>query len=366
MTYPTTVAVVREPGGPHTLEEAELDELQSHEVLVKIEACGICHTDVKFQERITLPGVFGHEGAGVVEALGSEVSGLEVGDRVVLSYPWCGHCPQCDHNEPFRCENIPALKFSGQRLDGTKPIRLNGEEISSAFFQQSSFATRSVVFENSIVKVETDLPAEMLAALPCGVQTGAGAVLNTFDIQSGQTVVVFGVGAVGLSAVMAAKMIGASTIVAVDVFQNRIDLAAELGATHIVDASSEDVRNTIKSILPQGANYALDCSATVAALMDSLEVIGQGGKIGIFSAPPPGQTFDFTTRSLFDKVGSLHGIVQGFSVPQDFIPKLIEFHKGGNFPYERMITTYPFEEIDRAMADAKSGAAIKPVLLMNS
>ena len=364
MTYSATAAIVWEPGGDLTLEPVELDALQDNELLVRIAACGICHTDVKFQERLKLPGVFGHEGTGTVEAIGGGVNGINVGDRVVLSYPWCGTCPSCKHEEPYRCENIPALKFGGQRPDGSKPIRLNGQEITSAFFQQSSFATRAVVAENTVVPVNTNQPPEMLAALPCGVQTGAGAVLNTFDVQAGESLVIFGVGAVGLSAVMAGKLVGASPIIAIDMVQSRLDLAIELGADYAFMASDADLLDKIGELLPHGSNYALDCSATVPALRNAIDIIGQGGKVGIFSAPPPGQTFEFTTRGLFEKVGSLHGIVQGFSVPQKFIPKLIRYQEEGRFPYEKLVTTYRFEDINQAMADAESGAAVKPVLLM--
>lgn len=365
MTYSATVAVVREPGGIHTLEDVELDALQDHEVLVRIEACGVCHTDLKFQTRLPLPAVFGHEGTGVIEAIGSSVTSLNPGDRVILSYPWCGHCPLCDDGEPFRCEHIPALKFGGQRLDGSKPVQLDGKPITSAFFQQSSFATRAIVMENAVVKVETEQPPEMLAALPCGVQTGAGAVLNTFNVQSGESIVIFGIGAVGLSAVMSAKMIGASPIIAVDMIQSRIDLAGELGATHTINISIEDSTKQIAAIAPRGVRYALDCSATVTALMNALDAIGQGGKVGIFSAPPPGQTFEFTTRTLFEKVASLHGIVQGHSVPRKLIPELIRFQEEGLFPYEKLITTYAFADINEALDEMKSGVAVKPVLLMD-
>lgn len=364
VSYPATAAIVREPGGPFSLESVDLDALRPHEVLVRIAACGICHTDLKFQSRLPLPGVFGHEGTGTVEAVGSAVTEAAVGDRVVLSYPWCGHCSPCEHGEPYRCKNIPALKFGGQRMDGSQPVRMNGMHVTSAFFQQSSFATHAIVVENAVVRVETDQPAAMLAALPCGVQTGAGAVLNTFAVAAGESIVIFGAGAVGLSAVMAGRLVGADRIIAVDMVTSRLELAHELGATHTFHAAEEDLPRQIAGILPNGAQYALDCSATEAGLNNSIEVIGQGGKVGIFSAPPAGETFPFTTRGLFDKVASLHSIVQGFSVPRAFIPQLIRYQEEGRFPYDRLVTTYPFNEINRAIADVKSGSAIKPVLLM--
>ena len=364
MTWPATAAIVYERDGAFALESVELDSLRDHEVLVRIAACGICHTDLKFQSRVSLPCVFGHEGTGTVAAVGASVSQVEPGDRVVLSYPWCGTCPSCLRGEPYRCVNIPQLKFGGCRSDGSLPVVRNGAGITSAFFQQSSFATCAVAMENVVVKVDTDLPAELLAALPCGIQTGAGAVLNAFYVGPGEALVVFGAGAVGLSAVMAAKIAGADPIVAVDIVSSRIDLALELGATHAINANNEDVVKRVKDVLPYGAQYALDCSATEAGLKNAIDVIGQGGKVGIFSAPPAGETFPFTTRVLFEKVASLHGIVQGYSVPRRFIPELIRYQEAGLFPYERIVTTYPFEEINAAIADTKSGTVIKPVLMM--
>ena len=360
-----TAAIIRVPGGEATLEQVELDELRADEVLVKVQACGICFTDIKFQKMLPLPGVFGHEGTGIVEEVGASVTITKPGDRVILSYPWCGECPYCEDHEPYRCENIPALKFGGQRTDGTKPIRLNGEGITSAFFQQSSFATRAIVFEKAIVPVQTDQAPEMLAALPCGVQTGAGAILNTFDVKKGQSLIVFGAGAVGLSAVMAARLVGANPIVVVDRVASRLALARELGATHTVNFEEENVVDFVKGHWKRGMRYAFESSATVPALNNAIECLGQGGKVGIVSAPPPQETFPFNTRPLFVRVASMHSIVQGFSVPREFLPKLISYQEQGIFPYEKLVTTYPFEQFNQAMADVKAGTSVKPVLLMS-
>jgi aryl-alcohol dehydrogenase len=364
LPYPAKAAIVYEPGGAFALESVELDELQDHELLIRVAACGICHTDLKFQGRLKLPCVFGHEGAGTVEAVGASVARFKPGDRVVLSYPWCGNCSWCVSGEPYRCIEIPKLKFGGCRSDGTLPVTRNGKGIASAFFQQSSFATYAVAHENVAVKVDTDMPAELLAALPCGIQTGSGAVLNTFKVRSGEALVVFGVGAVGMSAVMAGRIVGANPVIAVDIVPMRTELALALGATHALDATDSDLVKRIMSVLPEGARYALDCSATEAGLKNAIEVIGPGGKVGIFSAPPAGETFPFTTRTLFEKVASLHAIVQGSSVPTRFIPELIRFHQAGLFPFERIVTSYPFEEINQAIADSKSGKVVKPVLRM--
>ena len=359
-----TAAILREASGPMSLETVELDEPKPGEILVRVEASGICHTDVKYQHVVPLPAVFGHEGTGIVEATGADVSGVRVGDRVVMSYAFCGHCPYCDDGKPYLCENGQELTFAGKRADGSPTMRQRGEPLNAAFFQQSSFASHAIVMAHAVVRVDADLPAAMLAAIPCGVQTGAGAIINTFRMRQGESVVVFGAGTVGLSAVMAARMIGAATIICVDLRQNRLDLALDLGATHVLNVASDDVPARAREILPRGARYAFDASGTVSALEQAMQCIGQGGKIAIVSYPEGGKKFPFSTRDLFIRVASLEATIQGHSVPRRFLPMLLEWQRKGLFPYERLISTYHFSDINRALADAESGRVIKPVLLM--
>jgi aryl-alcohol dehydrogenase len=359
-----TAAILRQPHGEMSLETVELDDLRDGEILVKVDAAGICHTDAKYRGIVPLPAVFGHEGTGTVEAIGEGVTDVKPGDRVIMSYAFCGSCPCCDDNKPYMCENMYKLSFTGLRADGSSAIRLDGEPISGSFFQQSSFASHAITLAGTVVPVKSDLPPEMLAAIPCGVQTGAGAMVNTFGVQEGESVIIFGAGTVGLSAVIAARMIGASPIICVDVLQNRLDLAAELGATHLLNTNDGDVAQRVKEILPRGVQYAFDASATVAALEAALQCIGQGGSIAIVSFPEGGKKFPFTTRELFLRVGSLQGTIQGHSVPRKFLPKLIEWQQKGLFPYEKFITTYDFADINEAFSDAEAGTAIKPVLLM--
>jgi aryl-alcohol dehydrogenase len=347
-----------------SLETIELDDLRRDEILVRIEASGICHTDAKYRGVVPLPAVFGHEGTGVVEATGQGVTDVRAGDRVIMSYAFCGACPCCDDDRPFMCENMHKLTFTGMRADGSSAISLDGNPISGSFFQQSSFASHAITLERTVVPVTSDLPPEMLAAIPCGVQTGAGAMINTFDVRKGESVIVFGAGTVGLSAVMAANMIGAATIICVDVIQGRLDLAIEMGATHVLNINDGEIPPRAREILPRGAQYAFDASATVPALEDAMKCIGQGGKIAIVSYPEGGKKFPFTTRDLFIRVGSLQGTIQGHSVPRTFLPQLIDWQQQGIFPYEKLITTYDFSDINQAFSDAESGTVIKPVLLM--
>ena len=359
-----TAAIVREPQGEFTIEQVELDELQQNEVLVQIEACGVCHTDAKYQGVLSLPAVFGHEAVGVVEEIGVAVTTVDPGDRVILSYPWCGACPWCDDDEPYRCENIPKLKFGGARMDGSSTIYQDGEPLTSAFFQQSSFATRAIALERALVPVTTDQPPEMLAALPCGIQTGAGAIMNTFAVGAGESVMILGAGAVGLSAVMAAKVVGADPVICVDLNESRLQMAQELGATNILDAREGELPRRVREIMPRGVQYAFEASATVPALENAMDCIGQGGNIAIVSFPQGGKKFPFTTKNIFLRVGTLQGTIQGHSVPREFIPRLINLHDNGRFPYQKLITKYSFNDINAAFADSRSGQVIKPILMM--
>ena len=360
-----TAAVLREPHGEFSLESVMLDDLREGELLVRLDACGICHTDEKFREVVALPAVLGHEGTGIVEEIGSGVNSVKPGDRVIISYPWCGRCPFCVADEPYKCEHISTLKFSGARLDKSKTIFINGEPVSSAFFQQSSFATRAITLERSVIPAPLDLPAEMLAAIPCSIQTGAGAIINSFGVKQGESLLIFGAGAVGLSAVMAAKMTGAEPIICVDRIQHRLDLAADLGADHVINFDVDDIPRRVREIRPRGIQYAFETSTTVKALEDALECIGRGGKIGIVSYPHGGEKFPFTTKNLFLHVASIQGIIQGHAVSGRFIPKLIEWQRQGVFPYQKLIKTYAFSDINEAFRDAASGTVVKPVLMMN-
>jgi len=366
VAYRALAAIARDLAGPVSIEEITLADLQPHEVLVRIEACGICYTDIKFRNRLRLPAVFGHEGVGVVEEVGDYVSTVRSGDRVILSYPFCTTCPSCRRDQPYACEEIPRLKFGGARTDGSKTIVAGDQPISSAFFQQSSFATHAIALEQSVIKVESDLPSRALAALPCGVQTGAGAVLNTFAMNSTHSLAVFGVGTVGLSAIMAARSAGAALRIAIDIVPQRLALAMSLGATHVIDARQPDVVHQLKKIASKGVTHALDTTAAIPLLEQAIDSLAQGGKVGIVSAPPMGQKDLFSTRGLFERVASLQGIVQGFSVPRRFLPKLLDLQSTGQFPFEKLITPYCFSDINTALADSAAGLVVKPVLIMDA
>lgn len=364
MVKTATAAVVHSPQGKFTFETVELDDLRSDEILIRNQASGICHTDFVAQEIMPLPAVVGHEGFGIVEAVGTGVGCASIGDRVIVSYPSCGTCIGCLEGKPYHCDHHIPLGFKGTRHDGSHTIRLGEKNISGAFFQQSSFATHSIVVSRNVVPVSGNQPAEMLAAIPCGVQTGAGAILNTFRVGPREGLAVFGAGAVGLSAIMAGQLVGAAPLIAVDIVDERLQLAQELGATHTFNAKQGDVAQRIKDIAAKGIFYSLETSGNEHALNDAIACLATGGICGMVIAPHFGEKYPFSPTEVFKRAANLCGIIQGSSVPRTFLPTLLRLNQENRFPYERLIATYDFEDINQAVADTKAGKAIKPVLKM--
>lgn len=346
------------------IEELDLAAPAPDEILVKIEACGICHTDVAARAHMQMPAVLGHEGTGKVLARGTVVTDVNVGDTVIMSYGWCGQCGNCTSGHAYTCERGVEGSIGGRRFDGSSTITRGGEGISGAFFQQSSFASHALCPARDAVVVPADLPPALRAALPCGVMTGAGAVLNVFALAAGESLAVFGAGAVGLSAVMAARLAGAGTIVAVDVHPGRLELAQRLGATHVVDAREADVGAQLRNICPAGFNYSLETSSNEDAFRAATGCLAMRGTCGLVTVPHGGQPFPFSPFELMVKGARLQGIMLGAATPRSFLPQLIGYYQQGRFPLDALITTYPFREINTAFDEAKLGSALKPVLLM--
>lgn len=367
-----TAAVLREPMGSFQIEELELGEPNADEVVVRMVATGVCHTDLLSRELppelFMAPIVFGHEGAGVVEAVGANVVHVVPGDHVVLSFDSCGSCPSCSAENPSGCYNFNPLNLKNVgirpgRLDGTMAFTdAHGNPVGSHFFGQSSFASHSVVAGRSAVKVDQELQLEALGPLGCGVQTGAGAILNTLDVQPGSSVVILGAGSLGLSAVMAAKVAAAGTIIAVDKHQNRLDLATRYGATHGISGSLDEIRAQIMDITGVGADHAFDTTgnaALVRAVFESLTFVGTLGMAGVGS---PEMTFGYTSLITGRKV---MGVVEGNSLTHEFIPYLAQLNAEGSFPFDELITYYPLAQINEAAADSLAGKVVKPVVRFN-
>lgn len=358
-------AVVFEKSQPFKIQELELDAPRFNEVLVKVVACGVCHTDEVARQQIIpvpLPAVFGHEGCGVIEEVGPGVTGFAQGDRVGFSYGYCGTCDACRQGHPYGCEENRRLNFSGTQFDGTKRLHNKGEEVSS-FFGQGAFATYAVVHVNNLIHVPEGIDLALIGPMGCGIQTGAGAVLNYLKPEPASSIIITGCGPVGLSAVMAAKIAGCTTIIACDVIDSRLAMAAELGATHTINSKNvESVPLEVRKLTRIGTHYAIDCTGIGACVRQSLNCTRSLGTCVVLGA-----TQELTINVENELMGSgkkLVGIVEGCSYPQIFIPQLLEYYKQGLFPFDKLITYYNFKDIAEAFEDTHKGKVIKAVLKM--
>lgn len=348
-----------------SIETVDLASPGPNELLVRIVATGICHTDIACHSGYGMPVpdpvVLGHEGAGVVEAVGEAVSGFQAGDHVVLSGNSCGVCPSCHSARPMYCRDGFKLTFGAVRPDGTSPISQNGTPIAGSFFGQSSFATHSVVSTRSATKVARDAPLELLGPLGCGIITGAGSVMEALKVRPGDSIAIFGAGNVGLAATMAARIAGARHIAVVDISAERLALAESLGATDTVRGGAE-AGETLREIAPEGFEYSLNTVTAPAVHLQAVECLAKEGVAG-FVARAAGDFVPPMTQML-SSGQSLRGILGGNAVPQVFIPKLVDYWRAGQFPFERLITTFEFGQIEEAWRAFGGGAILKPVLHM--
>jgi aryl-alcohol dehydrogenase len=363
-----TAAVAREKEQPFEIDEFDLAGPRADEVLVRVVATGLCHTDLIVRDQwypVPLPAVLGHEGAGIVEEVGEGVTKVAPGDHVVLSYLSCGRCVNCKKGHPPNCLDLFAQNFGGARPDGTNALSKNGQEIHGHFFGQSSFATHALANERNMVKVRDDVPLELLGPLGCGIQTGAGGVLNSLHPEAGTSIAVFGTGSVGMAAIMAARVAGCTTIIGIDIKPNRLELAGEFGATHVINGAEADAVEEIRGITGGGADFTLETTASPAVFRqaaDSLTLLGVCGLVGA-AALGTEATFDMN-NILFGR--TIRGIIEGDSIPDIFIPRLIDLYDQGRFPFDRLVEYYDLAEINKAAEDSESGAVFKPVLRMPS
>lgn len=348
------------------VDNVAVKDLRADEVLVRLVATGVCHSDVAVKEEafpIPRPIILGHEGAGKVERVGSAVRGLAPGDSVVLTYLNCGVCPNCRHTEPAYCSDFGPLNTTGLRADGSSALEMNGKPVGGHFFGQSSFAEYSVANVRNVVKVRSDAPLELLGPLGCGVQTGAGAVMNALRPRPGTSLVVFGAGGVGLSAAMAAVVEECRQVIVVEPNAGRRTIAKSVGVTHVIDPiGHKDVTAEIVDITGGGVNYAVETSGKPAMAEAAYAALAMRGELALiaFYGITPKASFgllDFTGKGL-----KVRGVTEGDAVPDDFIPRLLELQMAGRFPLEKLVKYYPFSAINQAMADQASGATIKPIV----
>jgi aryl-alcohol dehydrogenase len=358
-------AVARKKFGPLNFETLDLEEPRHNEVRVRLAASGVCHTDMAIRDQKIVPMpqpiVLGHEGAGIVEKVGASVVKVKVGDRVILSGDSCGNCPSCQISLPSYCYEFFQRNFGGGRADGTSPLSVNGEKVHT-FMGQGSFATHVVCHDRNVIAVAKDAPLELLGPLGCGVITGAGAVINSLKVGVGKSIAIFGTGSVGLSGVMAAKLVGAGKIIAIDLRDDRLKLAMELGATHTIDPSKESIPEAIKKITGNGVDFTLETTALMPVLRQAIDVLALRGTCGFVGGAPEDSELTFVASHVMNGGRTIRGIILGDTNPEEFLPKLIELHALGRFPLEKLVTFYPFKDINRAIEESLNGKCVKPIV----
>jgi aryl-alcohol dehydrogenase len=364
MSLATSAAVVHGAGKPFTIEEIALDGPGDHEVVVRMVAAGMCHTDLTVQAGFIpfpLPAVLGHEGAGVVEAVGAGVTSVAPGDHVLLSFSSCGACGSCQGGQPSLCATwLPRNLIEGG------PLSAAGGEVNGHFFGQSSFSELALADERSVVKIDPHAPLEVLAPLGCGVITGVGTILNVLKPAAGATVAILGAGSVGLSAVMAAALTPAARIIVVDRVPQRLELARELGATDVVDTTGSDLDEALGELTGgRGVDRMLDATGVPAVITAGIAGLAAGGVFAFVGAPPFGTTVPVDVNAMLPG-RTLTGVTIGSADPQSLIPALVTLHAQGRLPVEKIVTSYDFAQIQDAADDIHAGRTIKPVLRFGS
>ena len=361
-------AVVRELNAPFHIETVQLSEPQDDEVLVRICAVGVCHTDVAARDGhlpIRTPAVLGHEGAGVVERVGASVTKVQPGDKVVLTFIYCGRCENCRRGDVAYCEDAMGLTYGGVRGDGSATICEHGRPVFAHFFGQSSFGTYALANERNTVKLPPDAPLHLAAPLGCGIQTGFGAVQRSLQAQRGRSLTVFGCGSVGLSAVMAAVVCGCHPIIAVEPVAARRDLALQLGATLAIDPAAGDVEEQIRARLERGTDYVVDTTGAPPVIQVAMASLARHGAMVWLGVPSkPDATIELSVLGFLASGATLKAVIEGDSLPEEFIPELLALHQRGQLPLEKIVRTYPFSKINQAVEDQLTGATIKAVLIL--
>ena len=365
----TTAVVTNGPGAEFVLEEVDLDAIRPDEIRLRTVATGLCHTDITLRDTLPaemFPRILGHEGAGVVEQVGSEVTGFEVGDHVVASFRSCRSCERCAEIGPGYCENTVVLNYMGYRMDGTTTYSRAGEAVQASFFGQSSFARDMIVHPDNAVVVDKSLDLTRLGPYGCGFQAGAGTVLNVLKPGAVDSLVVFGVGAVGLAALAAARttMKEAGTLIAVDLQPARLEAAArygaigvnpsELGETSLVDRVKELTGGV-------GASHAIDTTGIGEVIKQASQSLAVKGELAILALGAEEFPVDAVDIMMNGKV--IRGSVEGDSDPRVMVPRLLAMAAAGDFDVDDLVTTYPISEINSAVEDVLAGKVVKPVLV---
>ena len=362
-----TAAVAHKPMADFTLETLTLDAPRPGEVLVKVAAVGLCHTDLAARAGmvpIPMPAVLGHEGAGTVVEVGEGVTKVAPGDKVALTFTSCGQCTNCTLGSPAYCYQFLPLNYAGARPDGSAPLTWADGPVHSVFFGQSSFASHALANERNVVKLPEDAPLELVGPLGCGIQTGAGAVMNSMAAHPGSSLLVMGGGSVGLAGVLGGVVQGCETIIVSEPHQSRRALALELGATHALDPADGELAEQVRAILPFGVQYVFDTTGIPSVISASLGAMAPHASLGLVGVPTdPTASIELNLMQAMIIGIKLYGIIEGDAVPDEFIPRLAALHAQGRFPFDKMITKFPFDQINEAIEAGHRGEVVKAVLV---
>jgi S-(hydroxymethyl)glutathione dehydrogenase/alcohol dehydrogenase len=345
---------------PVRIEDVRLRDPGPGEVRVALKAAGLCHSDLSVIDGTIpypTPVVLGHEGAGIVDAVGVGVSAVKEGDAVIVStLAHCGRCNKCDVGRPTECRNAPSPKDA-------KPFAVNGKP-AFQFANASVFAERTVVREQGAIPIDARVPFDRAALIGCGVMTGFGAVVNRARVETGATMAVFGVGGIGLNCVQGGALAGAAKIIAVDVVAQKLEWARRFGATHTIDGSKEDPVAAVKDLTGGGADYTFEAVGNVAVIRQALEALGPGGTLTIVGVPKVGSTLEFVVHGLYQNKAVL-GCRYGAARPQRDFPMLADLYLAGKLKIDELITRhYRLEEFDSALADLRQGHLARGVFVM--
>jgi len=351
---------------PLTVEEIDLEGPRDGEVLLRMAASGLCHSDLSVingDRPRQIPIVLGHESAGVVEEVGPGVERLRPGDHVISVFvPSCGHCGPCQGGRPALCEPGAAANGAGEMIAGGTRLSRRGETVYH-MTGVSCFATYATVSQNSLTKIDPEIPLDIAALMGCAVLTGAGAVFNSGDVKPGCCTAVVGLGGVGLAAVMAARVAGAEKIVAIDILPEKLEAAMALGATHAVDSSSADATAEIRELTAGGADTALDFTGNVKALRLAYDVTRRGGVTITAGLPNPKSMLEIPAVGLTGEERTLKGSYLGSGVPSRDIPRFLALHKQGRLPVERLMThKIALADINEGFDRLHNGEAIRQVI----
>ena len=351
---------------PLKIEEIELDPPGPGEVLVKIAAAGLCHSDLSVIEGNRprpMPMALGHEAAGVVQELGTGVDDLKKGDHVVMVFvPSCGHCLPCSEGRPALCEPGAAANTAGTLLSGARRLHRDGHDVHH-HLGVSGFAEYATVSRRSLVKVDPELPLDEAALFGCAVLTGVGAVINTGRVPAGSTVAVVGLGGVGLSSILGAVAAGASRVVAVDLSDEKLGLARQIGATDTFNAGSPDAVNEIKEALKGGVEYAFEMAGSVRALELAYKITRRGGTTVTAGLPPPTHTLPLPAVNLVAEERTLKGSYIGTCVPVRDLPRYVELYRRGKLPVDRLMSAHlRLDEINHGFDLLQQGKVVRQVV----